>query len=378
MEKVALARQCISQGLKRDTVLEICGLSKHQYYHKPNGRRSGPQPSLVTLYGMPTDRIPVPNRQVIEQIKSALKLPWVDYGHRKITFYLQLLGYWINHKKVFRLMKEKHLLRLPAKKPSRSFVKYRKVCPRGPLSVLEMDIKMIWIESSSRFAFVLTVLDTFTRVALSWKLGYHITQHEVKAIWEHIIECYLQPADMLIRNICIEIRNDNGSQFLATAIQAFFKENHLVQCFTHPYTPQENGHIESFHAILDRALTNQTFWDIQQSEKFLSGFYDFYNNRRIHSSTVYLPPVWFWELWDEGKIKIEKSKNGIKFKPLFTHYELSGNKSQREVVCINSDGLDGRLNLKILEEIRPEILPQPSVQKSPSVVVCDTKVNMEK
>jgi hypothetical protein len=29
----------------------------------------------------------------------------------------------------------------------------------------------------------------------------------------------------------------------------FFVENHLNQVFTHPYTTQENGHIESFHAI---------------------------------------------------------------------------------------------------------------------------------
>jgi transposase InsO family protein len=54
---------------------------------------------------------------------------------------------------------------------------------------------------------------------------------------------------LLGRGINIEVRNDNDSRFSAKLIQEFFKENYLNQVFTHPYT-QENGHIESFHAIL--------------------------------------------------------------------------------------------------------------------------------
>ena len=38
------------------------------------------------------------------------------------------------------MLKEKH------KKPSKEHVKYRKVFPKQPLEVLEMDIKFVWIE----------------------------------------------------------------------------------------------------------------------------------------------------------------------------------------------------------------------------------------
>ena len=71
---------------------------------------------------------------------------------------------------------------------------------------------------------------------------------QVKQAWEEVIANYLQPADLLRKQIHIEIRNDNGPQFGAKIIRQFFKENHLNQVFTHPYTPQENGHIESFHS----------------------------------------------------------------------------------------------------------------------------------
>jgi hypothetical protein len=35
----------------------------------------------------------------------------------------------------------------------------------------------------------------------------------------------------------------------------FFVENHQSSVYLHPYTPQENGHIESFHAILAKIET---------------------------------------------------------------------------------------------------------------------------
>lgn len=48
---------------------------------------------------------PVSNQKVVEQIKKIKQDPDTDYGYRKMTFALLLLGYIINHKKVYRLMK---------------------------------------------------------------------------------------------------------------------------------------------------------------------------------------------------------------------------------------------------------------------------------
>jgi transposase InsO family protein len=46
--------------------------------------------------------------------------------------------------------------------------------PSSRLEILEMDIKFVWVEEYRRFANVLTVLDTFTSVALCWNAGYQI------------------------------------------------------------------------------------------------------------------------------------------------------------------------------------------------------------
>ncbi|RKX17045.1 MAG: transposase, partial [Candidatus Zixiibacteriota bacterium] len=189
---------------------------------------------------------------------------------------LILMGYYINHKKVYRLMKENYLLMPKKTRIKKNYAKYRTVTPKASLEVLEMDIKYFYVARDGRHAFVLTVIDTFTRVVLAWKVGFTINARQVEHLWQNIIVQYLQPWDLLNKGVHLEIRNDNGPQFSAKSINAFFKQNYINQVFTHPYTPQENGHIESFHAIISKALGNNNFWSLDELEKRLNTFYNSY------------------------------------------------------------------------------------------------------
>ena len=281
-----------------------------------------------------------------------------------MTYCLLILGYIINHKKVNRLMGENHLLKEKYRKHSRTFAKYRKVMPLQPLEVLEMDIKFVWVEEHRRHAFILTVIDTFTRVVLYRQVAYQFKQGQVKRAWEYIIENYLQPLDCLNRKIHIEVRNDNDSRFAAKLVQQFFIDNKLNQVFTHPYTPQENGHIESFHAILAQMLNRYSFWSLEQVEHCLVQFYDKYNNQRLHSSTAFLPPVVFWKCWQDGLIetKINEKCKSIKFKLTIPYHQLSGITSRKEVPCSQTTTLDGlEFGQNILEMIGAETSLQLSV-----------------
>jgi transposase InsO family protein len=254
---------------------------------------------------------------------------------------LCLLGYIINHKKVYRLMSEYHLLHARSRKAKRNYVKHRRVNPSGPLEVLEMDIKYQWVEEHCRYAFILTVLDTFTRKVLAWIVAYSIKQALVKAIWEQIILTHLQPADMLAKGITVEIRNDNDSRFTAKMIQKYLEDNYIKQVFTHPYTPQENGHIESFHSILTRSLERKIFLTIGDLEDHLNRFYPIYNEVRLHGSLDHLSPEMFGKLWEKGLIlKKELKNNKYKLCLKVPHYLISGNGNLREVSSILKNGLD--------------------------------------
>ena len=292
--------------------------------------KQGIKPSLSSIYiGLDGVEITILNTEIISLIRLIHLDSDTDYGHRKMTSALKLIGYQINHKKVYRLMKEAQMLKEKHEKPSKVYVKYRKVFPKQPFEVLEMDIKFVWIEEFKIHAYILTTIDTFTRVVLHRFTAYSIKKEDVKRAWESIIINHLQPNNCLEKGIRIEVRNDNDSRFCAKIIQEFFKENHLNQVFTHPYTPQENGHIESFHAILAKKLKPYHFWTLQELEQVLVLFYEKYNNERLHSSTCNLPPNVFLECWNKGFIDQfeDEKRRKITFKLNIPYHQISGNTS---------------------------------------------------
>lgn len=318
-----LVRKYMALGLLRDQALELAEISKDQFYYNPKEGKQGKRASKSTKYRKAGSWDIVDNQEVVEKIKTQLSQRDMNYGYRKMSYFLQQSGYLINHKKVYRLMKEHSLLQAKKVSAQKNYVKYRIVVPNRPLEVLEMDIKQIWVEEQRRYAYNLTILDTFTRAALYFTVGYNMRQTQVKQAWEYVIEHYLQPADALNRKLHIEVRNDNGPQFSAKMIQKFFEENGLNQMFTHPYTPQENGHVESFHGILAKHLNRQTFWTLEHLEQDLTLFYERYNNTRIHASIAYLSPHDFWKLWEIEQIeRIEKAKNKVQFKLKIPYYKL--------------------------------------------------------
>ena len=324
-------------GLTRNRGLELVGLTLHQYYYKPkNGKKRGRKSSLLTIQRVDDEYVSRSNSAVVDEIENNHSDPDLVYGYRRMTTQLQILGYLINHKKVYRLMKENQLL-LKKKRIVKQYAKYRILTPSMPLEMLEMDIKFLWIEEHKKHAFILTVIDVFTRVVLHWHIGISITQHTVKQVWETIIIEHLQPNDMLNEEISIEVRNDNDPRFSAKMVQDFFQTNHLNQVFTHPYTPQENGHIESFHAILGKSLDQKHFENLEQAEIYLVLFYTKYNNVRLHGSIANLPPNVFWKQWELGNIKrIALANKKIKFKLLIPYYQISDNENPEGSVLLTN------------------------------------------
>lgn len=335
-----------SLGLSLFVAFSVAGITKHQYYYRKRLGKPGRKRSTMTLCRSGDQEVYVENTAVVEQIKQLHSDPDLIYGYHTTTSALQQQGMDINHKKVYRLMNENSLLRPKKKATNKTYVKYRKVNPTRPLEVLEMDLKMVWVERDRRHAFVLNIIDTFTRKWLYQSVAFSITQHQVKQAWEHLIEHHLQPEDLLKKQLHIEIRNDNDKRFSAKMVQDFFKENQLNQVFTHPYTPQENGHVESFHAILSDHLKRFTFWSISELEQDLIIFQETYNNQRLHGSIAHLTPNDFEVLWSKGHIQMSSNvkKRRIVFKLKIPRYQINqvtGNNESEGSSSHDSEPLDG-------------------------------------
>jgi transposase InsO family protein len=308
----------------------------------------------------------VPDAQVIADLHALKKDPATDHGYQKTTKLLMMMGYYINPKKVERIMGEEHLLGVRRKATGRTYAKYRTVAPQRPLELLEMDIKSAWCTRERRQAYILTILDTFTRQALLHSAALSMTRHHVKYAWDQVIEQHLQPADLLRNGLRVEVRSDNGPQFAARLVKEYFQENQIDQLFTHPHTPQENGHIESFHALLAAFLGRHTFWCFEELLAVLPGFYQNYNTRRVHASIAYLAPDLFAQAWQAYLIaRCVDQRGRARFNLLIPYQELSGCRNLKGVSCLIPKG--SHTNTQVSG---PGSLLTPSLTQSPSVVSC--------
>ena len=154
-------------------------------------------------------------------------------------------GFHHKPKENLRLMKKHNLLfssKIGKVKAPRTFVRYRKIEVDTPLKYMCMDIKYIHIHGAKRNALLLTVIDVYSRKALTYMLKFNIRKEDMMMLLSLLILEY--------RIAGYTIRNDNGSQFIAKMVREFLIEKGVIQEFTHVATPEENSYIEAFHSIV--------------------------------------------------------------------------------------------------------------------------------
>jgi putative transposase len=233
---------------------------------------------------------------VIDAVKKILELEFIDCGYRLMSAYLKRDGYQINHKKLYRIMKEEGLLKLEKRinrsGSGRKFVKFRKVITARPFECLEMDIKMVWIPKAGKNAYLLSIIDVHTRKILKDYFSFSIKQNKVIAFLSEVFLEYQYPESVVIRS-------DNGSQFIAKSVREYLGLIGVQQEFTPVATPEENAHIEAYHGILKKEVFNRvdyrTFGEI---EIILKRYVEFYNNIRLHGLLGRITPM---EKWNQDK-----------------------------------------------------------------------------
>ncbi len=299
------------RGMKVSKAVRLAGISRSSYYYLSRHGSPGRKPSTTAQIMNGKE---LSNEEIIFLITELLKLDFVDYGYIKVTQWLNQLGIIINKKKVYRLMKENGLLNGYHKKsPARNFVKFTKALPSKPFEILEMDIKYIYVHGTGQNALLLSVIDTFTRKNLGWLCKYSIKKNDVKVLIDKLVLNHLQHYDLVNQNIIVTIRSDNGSQFISRMVREYLRDNFIIQEFTRPATPQQNGHIESFHSIISRLVSEKyEFEGLKHLNQILEAFFDFYNNRRIHSGISYLTPEIFQWAWENDIVKVNPNEKNTR------------------------------------------------------------------
>jgi putative transposase len=271
----------------------MVGMVHSSYYRMPSLGMKGNKPSLYTHHQA---KGWVTQNAVIASVKKILEHEFIDCGYRLMSAYLKRDGYQINHKKLYRIMKEEGLLKLEKRiersGSGRKFVKFRKVKTSRPFECLEMDIKMVWIPKAGKNAYLLSIIDVHTRKILKDYFSFSIKQDKVITFLSEVFLDYQYPQSVVIRS-------DNGSQFIARSVREYLGIIGVQQEFTHVATPEENAHIEAYHGILKKEVfTRVDYRTFGEIEIILKRYVDFYNNTRLHGLLGRITPM---EKWNKDK-----------------------------------------------------------------------------
>jgi hypothetical protein len=111
------------------------------------------------------------------------------------------------------------------------------------------------------------------------------------------------------QNVDFKIRTDNGPQFISKKLAEVLERIGIKHEFILPATPQQNGHIESFHGTVTRLVCNRNIFNgLEHARTIFSEFFHAYNYTRVMESLLYNSPADFIGKWKSGVVGIKKDK----------------------------------------------------------------------
>lgn len=239
---------------------------------------------------------PDPDLELRDQVQR-IALDWPSYGYRRITAELHRQGVAANHKRVLRLMREDNLLVLRRK---RSFIRttdsqhglavYPNLVPELTLT----SINQLWVADITyirllrEFVYLAVVLDAFSRRCLGWALEPYLeAELALAALRMALATRSIEPG--------LAHHSDQGVQYASSAYTELLKERGIRISMSRRGNAYDNAKAESFIKTLKyEEVYLFEYETILEARSRIKRFLEeVYNQKRLHSSLGYVPPVEF-------------------------------------------------------------------------------------
>ncbi|NTY37503.1 transposase family protein [Burkholderia diffusa] len=131
----------------------------------------------------------------------------------------------------------------------------------------------------------LTVVDNYTRECPAIEVGQSLKG-------EHVVEALTRITAMRGHPATIEV--DNGSEFIAKAMDRWAYEHGVELDFSRPGTPTDNAKVESFNGCFQRECPN-THWflSLADTQSKIDDWRTYCNEVRPHSALQWMTPAEF-------------------------------------------------------------------------------------
>lgn len=231
-------------------------------------------------------------RDVLQRI--ALEFP--AYGWPRMTRELRRRGWKVNHKRVYRLMREDNLLCLRRRKFVTTTDSQHRL-PVYPNRAREMaldSLDQLWVADityirlAREFVYLAVILDAFSRRVIGWALGNRLeSELTLTALRMALHERKGRPG--LVHH------SDRGVQYASREYTALLEEQGIAISMSRPANPYDNAKAESFMKTLKyEEVYRSEYRGIFDAQASIGRFLEeVYNQKRLHSALGYRPPAEF-------------------------------------------------------------------------------------
>lgn len=250
------------------------GLSKSAYYYRAR-ERNGLNEALMTLLD-----------------EQYTKTPF--YGVPKMTEWLRTRGYWVNCKRVRRLMKILGLEAVYPKpwlsKPAKDHKKYpyllKDVVIERPDHVWSTDITYIRLKGG--FIYLVAIMDWHSRYVLSWEVSITLDAEFCIRALERALS--LSSPDIF--------NSDQGSQFTSIEFTGRLENLEVAISMDGRGRAMDNIFVERlWRTVKYEEVYLKSYETVKEARESLGRYFHFYNMERLHQALGYRTPreVYFKE-----------------------------------------------------------------------------------
>ena len=215
------------------------------------------------------------------------------YGYRRIMAQLRNEGFLINHKTVYRLMKEENLKNVRRRNKYRSYKgEVGKTAPNildrdfgttAPNRKWTTDVTQINIGMDK--CYLSPILDMYNGEIVSYTISDH---PDLKMVMDMLEKAFVAREV----GVGLMLHSDQGWHYQHRSYQKSLQDHKIVQSMSRKGNCLDNAMMENFFGIMkSELLYPNTFRDMEHFKQELRKYISYYNNDRIKLRLKGMSPV---------------------------------------------------------------------------------------